>query len=40
MAMDPEIRISGYFKAVVVFIIEFSPTGKSSEVCETGIQDM
>lgn len=38
--MNPEIGISGYFKAAVVFIIEFSLAGKSSEVCETGIQDM
>lgn len=38
--MNPETGISEYFKAAVVFIIEFSPTGKSSGVCETGIQDM
>lgn len=38
--MSLEIGTSEYFKAAVVFIIEFSPTGESSGVCGTDIQDM
>lgn len=40
MAMNPEIGTSVCFKAAVLFNIEFSPTGESSGVCETEVQDM